>query len=48
LSSAIALATFDPGARIWIASWIDSMARSAARAPCAIRSAERWKSNQPI
>jgi hypothetical protein len=25
--------TFDAGARIWIASWIESMARSAARAP---------------
>ena len=24
------------------------MARSAARAPCAIRSSARWKSNQPI
>ena len=31
----------DPGARIWIASWIDSMARWAARAPCSIRSSAR-------
>ena len=36
------------GARMWIASWIEMMARSAARAPCAIRSSARWKSNQPI
>ena len=36
------------GARMSIASWIASIARSAARAPCAIRSSARWKSNQPI
>src|SRR5438045_2677816 len=27
---------------------MESMARSAARMPCAIRSSARWKSNQPI
>jgi len=37
-----------PGARIAMASWIDSIARSAARVPCAINSSARWKSNQPI
>src|SRR5581483_1950136 len=38
---------FGGGARISIASWMDSIARSAARAPCAIKSSARWKSNQP-
>src|SRR5712664_4547694 len=27
---------------------MESIARSAARVPCAIRSSARWKSNQPI